>query len=57
MYNAACVYARLGEKRLAAKTLKDAVDAGQKDFEWIKRDSDLDAIRHEPEYIELMKDK
>jgi serine/threonine protein kinase/Flp pilus assembly protein TadD len=57
MYNAACLYARLGDTRLAARTLKDAVAAGQEDFEWIKRDSDLDAIRTEPDYIELMKDK
>jgi serine/threonine protein kinase/tetratricopeptide (TPR) repeat protein len=57
MYNAACLYARLGDTRLAARTLKDAVAAGQEDFEWIKRDSDLDAIRKEPDYIELMKDK
>ncbi len=57
MYNAACLYARLGDKELAVKTLKDAIAAGQEDFEWIKRDSDLDGIRNEPEYIELMKDK
>jgi TolB-like protein/Flp pilus assembly protein TadD len=57
MYNAACLYARLGDARLAAKTLKDAVAAGQEDFEWIKRDPDLDGIRNEPEYIELMKGK
>jgi serine/threonine protein kinase/tetratricopeptide (TPR) repeat protein len=57
MYNAACLYARLGDARLAARTLKDAVAAGQEDFEWIKRDSDLDSIRDEPDYIELMKDK
>jgi non-specific serine/threonine protein kinase len=57
MYNAACLYARLGDARLAARTLKDAVAAGQEDFEWIKRDSDLDSIRGEPEYIELMKGK
>ena len=53
MYNAACLYARLGDKELAVKTLKDAIASGQEDFEWIKRDSDLDSIRNEPEYIEL----
>lgn len=57
MYNAACMYARLGDTRLAAKTLKAAVAAGQEDFEWIKRDSDLDSIRNEPDYIEMMKGK
>jgi serine/threonine protein kinase/Flp pilus assembly protein TadD len=57
MYNAACLYARLGDNKLAIKTLKDAIAAGQEDFEWIKRDSDLENIRNEPGYIELMKDK
>ena len=57
MYNAACLYARLGDNHLAAVTLKDAVAAGQEDFEWIKRDADLESIRNEPEYLELMRGK
>lgn len=57
MYNAACLYARLGDSHLAAVTLRDAVAAGQEDFEWIKRDADLESIRNEPGYIELMKGK
>jgi len=55
LYNAACLYARLGDTKLAANTLKDAVAAGQEDFEWIKRDTDLENIRKESVYIELMK--
>ncbi len=55
MYNAACLYARLGEKKLAIETLKNAVDNGQEDFEWIKRDPDLDSIREEAGYVELIK--
>jgi serine/threonine protein kinase/Flp pilus assembly protein TadD len=57
LYNAACLYARLGDKHLAAVTLRDSVAAGQEDFEWIKRDADLESIRNEPEYIELMRGK
>jgi TolB-like protein/Flp pilus assembly protein TadD len=57
MYNAACLYSQMGEISLAVKTLSDAVDAGHGNFEWIKRDSDLDPIRNDPEYIALMKDK
>ena len=57
MYNAACLYARLGDKELAIKTLKDAIAAGQEDYEWFKRDPDLENIRNEPEFIELMKGK
>jgi adenylate cyclase len=42
MYNAACLYSRLGDKHLAVVTLRDAVAAGKEDFEWIKRDMDLE---------------
>jgi serine/threonine protein kinase/Flp pilus assembly protein TadD len=55
MYNAACLYSRLGEKKLAVETLGNAIDNGQEDFEWIKRDPDLDILRAEPAYVELMK--
>ncbi|MDH4070998.1 MAG: tetratricopeptide repeat protein, partial [Ignavibacteria bacterium] len=57
MYNAACLYSRLGEKKLAVETLTSAVANGQQDFEWIKRDPDLDGIREEAGYVELMKGK
>ncbi len=57
LYNIACVYSQLGEKRLSIKSLRDSVAAGLEDYEWIKRDPDLEAIRNEPEYIELMKGK
>ena len=57
MYNAACFYARLGEKNLALETLRNAVTSGFEHYEWIKRDPDLESIRNEPGYIELMKGK
>ena len=56
-YNAACFYAQLGEKQLAVTSLKNAMSSGYQDYEWVKRDSDLESIRKEPEYIELMKGK
>lgn len=57
LYNASCFYATLGDKTQAIETLRNAVAAGYAFYEWIKRDSDLETIRGEPEYIELMKDK
>ena len=57
LYNAACFYARLEDKQLALNTLKGAVLSGYENYEWIKRDTDLESIRTEPEYIELMKGK
>jgi serine/threonine protein kinase/Tfp pilus assembly protein PilF len=56
-YNASCFYSRLGEKELAIETLKNAMTAGYQDYEWIKRDSDLDNIRNEQKFLELMKGK
>jgi len=57
MYNAACFYAQLGDKRLALEALKNSIIAGWMDYEWIKRDPDLESLRTEPEYIELMRGK
>jgi TolB-like protein/Flp pilus assembly protein TadD len=57
MYNAACFYARMGEKQLAMESLRSSVAAGLEDYEWIKRDPDFDSIRDEPGYIELMRGK
>ncbi len=57
LYNASCFYARLGEKRHAIETLKNAIAAGYEFYEWIKRDSDLNSLRDEIEYKELMEGK
>ncbi|NQV53874.1 MAG: tetratricopeptide repeat protein [Flavobacteriales bacterium] len=57
IYNAACFYSDLGEKEDALKHLKLAISNGFEAYEYIKIDPDLDGIRNEPEYIELMKDK
>ena len=57
LYNAACAYSRINEKKSAIDTLKNIISNGYEDFDWIKRDPDLDNIRSEPEYIELMKGK
>jgi serine/threonine protein kinase/Flp pilus assembly protein TadD len=57
LYNGACFYARLGEKRKAIDMLKGAILAGHANYEWLKRDPDLDSIRTDPEFIELTKGK
>jgi adenylate cyclase len=55
LYNAACFYSQMSEKKLALGALKDAINAGYANYEWIKRDADLENIRNEAEYIELIK--
>jgi len=57
LYNTACFYAKIGEKRLAIDTLKNSILAGLEHYEWIRRDPDLDSIRSEPEYIALVEQK
>jgi len=57
LYNAACFYAQMEEKELALESLRSAIIAGYENFEWAKRDTDIDGLRNEPEYIELMKGK
>jgi non-specific serine/threonine protein kinase len=57
LYNAACCYARLGEKGLAIGSLRESITAGLEDYDWIKTDPDFDTLREEPGYIDMMKGK
>ena len=57
LYNATCFYAQMGEKQLAVDSLSNAIASGYANFEWLKRDTDLDPIRDEPGYMNLMKGK
>jgi adenylate cyclase len=57
IYNAACFFAEIGDKENALISLKKAIENGYEWYDYIKLDPDLDSIREEPEYIELMKDK
>ena len=53
LYNVACLYATLGETRRSVDTLRQAIDAGVRNFAWMKADPDLDSLRADPEYIRL----
>jgi TolB-like protein/cytochrome c-type biogenesis protein CcmH/NrfG len=57
LYNCACLYAQLGEKKRAIETLRNAIDAGVTNFQWMVRDPDLASLRDDPEFIELSKDR
>lgn len=57
LYTAACFYAMRGEIQPALETFKQALEAGYMNYEWIKRDPDLNNIRSEPDFVELMKGK
>ncbi len=53
-YNLACAYSLKGESELALEHLETALDSGFRDFDHIKDDPDLDNIRYEDRYKELM---
>jgi len=57
LYNATCFYSQMGEKKIALESLRNAFAAGYANYDWLKRDTDLDPIRNEPEFIELMRGK
>ncbi|MFI5174086.1 MAG: protein kinase [Terriglobia bacterium] len=54
LYNAACVYGLLGRKKESLEALKKAVAAGYHNLDWIARDSDLECLREEEEFRQLV---
>ena len=54
IYNAACFFAAIGDKALAVEHLQKAVANGFEGYEYIKHDPDLDSIRNETGYLDLM---
>jgi tetratricopeptide (TPR) repeat protein len=55
-YNLACSYALLKRTDLALKTLRQAVELGYRDFRYMREDRDLDAIRHDPLFRQLLRE-
>jgi adenylate cyclase len=54
LYNIACVFAREELKTEAIAALSKAVDHGFGHWRWIENDTDLDSIRQEPEFANLL---
>ena len=53
-YNLACSYALLKKPELALKTLRRAVELGYRDFRYMREDHDLDLIKHDPRFRQLL---
>ncbi|MBC3540585.1 hypothetical protein H7U12_12905 [Rufibacter sp. H-1] len=53
-YNMACSYALMGQKAPALKALEQAVNAGYKNVAHLKKDTDLDILRQEKKYLQLV---
>jgi tetratricopeptide (TPR) repeat protein len=55
-YNLACSYALLKKPELALKTLRKAVELGYRDFRYMREDRDLESIRHDPRFRQLLRE-
>jgi hypothetical protein len=55
LYDLACTAALSGDRDRAIASLRSAIDAGFRDWEWIERDVDLASLRADARYSELMK--
>lgn len=54
LYNAACAHALLGHADDAIRFLQHAIDAGFEDTDQVGHDSDLDSIRQDPRFVDLV---
>lgn len=54
LYNAACAYALLGDKGEALRHLQYAIDAGFKDTEQVRKDTDLESLRGDEAFGEMV---
>ena len=55
-YNLACSFALLKRPEQSLKTLRRAVELGYRDFRYMKEDHDLDSIRHDPRFRQLVRE-
>jgi tetratricopeptide (TPR) repeat protein len=55
-YNLAGNYALLKRKEQALATLRQAVELGYRDFRYMREDHDLDFIRHDPRFRQLLRE-
>jgi TolB-like protein/Flp pilus assembly protein TadD len=54
LYNVACIYAAVGKPNEAIGFLERAVEVGFSHLEWIENDADLDPLRDQPRFKELV---
>ncbi len=55
-YNLACSYSLLRKTDLALRALRKAIELGYRDFRYIQEDHDLDYIRSDPRFRQLMQE-
>ena len=55
-YNLACSFALLKRPEQSIKTLRRAIELGYRDFRYMREDHDLDSIRHDPRFRQLLRE-
>jgi hypothetical protein len=55
-YNLACSFALLKRPDLSLKTLRRAVELGYRDFRYMREDRDLESIRRDPRFRQLLRE-
>lgn len=55
-YNLACSYSLLKKREAALKALRNAIELGYRDFRYMREDRDLDNIRHDPRFRQLLRE-
>jgi hypothetical protein len=53
-YNLACSLALSKRRADALRSLKQAVDLGYNDLDWMTQDPDLDELKNHPEFVRLL---
>jgi tetratricopeptide (TPR) repeat protein len=53
-YNLACSHSRLEQIEPALQALKNAIELGYTNFEHLKKDRDLDNLKHDPRFLDLL---
>ena len=54
-YNLACSLALTKRNRAALEALEQAIQLGYNDYDWMQQDPDLDALKHWPEFMKLLR--
>lgn len=57
VYNAACFYALIDDKKIAIENLKKAIENGFENYDYLKHDPDLFSLQKEPDFIAIMDGK
>jgi tetratricopeptide (TPR) repeat protein len=55
-YNLACSYSLLTKVEPAFRALRKAIEMGYRDFRYMREDRDLDAVREDPRFRQLLRE-